>query len=101
MARVLVIEDHPANRRLMQVILRGAGCEVLCAQDALEGLAMAEAHQPVALMDIQLPGLDGLAATRRLRNNPRTRAIAVIVVTAHATAADEAQARQAGCDAYL
>ena len=76
MARVLIIEDHPANMKLATFLLKNAGHEVLAAVDAETGLTMARSEQPdLILMDIQLPGMDGLAATSILKKDPSTAAI--------------------------
>ncbi|MCA9563738.1 MAG: response regulator [Myxococcales bacterium] len=101
MSRVLLIEDNPANRRLLGDHLRRVGYEVIEAEDADSGLAIAF-NDPVDLvvMDIQLPGTDGLTATRLLRANATTKAIPIIAVTAHAMRGDEARILEAGCNAY-
>lgn len=102
MATVLLIEDHPANRKLARLILENAGHRVECSENAVDGLRLAEASQPdVILMDIQLPVLDGLEATRRLKSNPATSGIPVIALTAFAMRSDEQKMRSAGCDGYL
>jgi len=102
MARVLIIEDHPANMKLATFLLKNAGHEVLAAVDAETGLTMARAEQPdLILMDIQLPGMDGLEATRQLKQDASTRAIPVIALTALAMKGDEERIRAAGCDGYI
>ena len=102
MAKVLVIEDNAANLKLAEFVLAQAGHEVLKAVDAIAGLALArEAHPDLVLMDIQLPGMDGLEATRALKRDPATAAIRVIALTAHAMKGDEEKFRAAGCDGYL
>ncbi len=102
MARVLVIEDNPANMKLSGLLLRNAGHDVLCAVDAESGLALARAALPdLVLMDIQLPGMDGLAATALLKADPRTAGIPVIALTAMAMKADQERSEVAGCDAYI
>lgn len=102
MARVLIIEDNAANMRLACLLLVNAGHEPLCAVDAEAGLAMAHAEQPaLILMDIQLPGMDGLAATALLKQDPATAAIPVIALTAMAMKVDREKTRAAGCDAYI
>jgi len=102
MARILVIEDNPANMKLACVLLRNVGHEVLCATDAETGLTLARSQQPaLILMDIQLPGMDGLAATALLKNDAGTRSIPVIAVTALAMKADRVKSQVAGCDAYI
>jgi len=102
MARVLVIEDTPANMKLACLLLRNAGHAVLCAVDAEAGLALARAELPeLILMDMQLPGMDGLAATSLLKKDPATAAIPVIALTAMAMKEDQERTRVAGCDAYI
>ncbi len=101
-ARILVVEDQEDNRRIMNDLLSGAGYDVIEAVTGDEGVAMAESHKPdLILMDIQLPGLDGLEATRRIKANPALRHIPVIAITSYALSGDEAKALEAGCDAYL
>ena len=102
MAKVLVIEDNPANMKLASLLLRNAGHAVLCAVDAETGLTMARAcHPDLILMDIQLPGMDGLAATALLKQDPATIAIPVIALTAMAMKEDQEKTKVAGCDAYI
>ena len=102
MARVLIIEDNPANMKLASLLLRNAGHTVLCAADAEAGLTLARADQPdLILMDIQLPDMDGLAATALLKQDPATAAIPVIALTALAMKADREKSQLAGCDAYI
>ena len=102
MARVLIIEDNPTNMTLAVFLLRSAGHSVLSAIDAEAGLAMARDERPdLILMDIQLPGMDGLEATRLLKHDEATRAIPVIALTALAMKGDEERIRAAGCDGYI
>ena len=102
MARLLVVEDNAANMKLTCLLLRNAGHTVLCADDAETGLTLARAEQPdLILMDIQLPGMDGLAATALLKQDPVTAAIPVIALTAMAMKADREKTRVAGCDGYI
>ena len=102
MARILIVEDNPANMKLASLLLLKAGHTVLCAVDAETGLTLARANQPdLILMDIQLPGMDGLAATALLKQDPATAAIPVIALTAMAMKADREKTRAAGCDAYI
>ena len=102
MANILVIEDNPANMKLACLLLRNAGHEVLCAVDAETGLTMARDERPeLILMDIQLPGMDGLAATALLKRDPLTAHIPVIALTAMAMKEDREKTRLAGCDAYI
>lgn len=102
MARILIIEDNAANMKLASLLLRNAGHMVLCAVDAETGLTMARADQPdLILMDIQLPGMDGLTATALLKRDPATVSIPVIALTAMAMKEDQEKTRVAGCDAYI
>ena len=102
MAKVLVIEDNPVNMKLAVTLLESAGHSVLGAVDAETGLTLARAEQPaLILMDIQLPGMDGLEATTLLKHDAATSAIPVIALTALAMKGDEERIRAAGCDAYI
>jgi len=100
--RILVIEDHEDNRRIVRDLLTPAGYELIEAVTGEDGVAMAETHRPdLILMDIQLPGLDGYEATRRIKANPALRQIPIIAVTSYALSGDDVKAREAGCDAYV
>ena len=102
MARVLVIEDNPTNLKLATFLLQSAGHTVLSAADAEAGLMLARGEQPnLILMDIQLPGMDGLEATALLKQDNTTCAIPVIALTALAMKGDEERIRAAGCDGYI
>jgi two-component system cell cycle response regulator DivK len=102
MARILVVEDNPTNMKLAVMLLGRAGYTVISAMDAEAGLTLARAEQPdLILMDIQLPGMDGLAATALLKADEATRAIPVIALTALAMKGDEERIRAAGCDGYI
>ena len=102
MAKILIVEDNPANLKLASLLLLRVGHEVLTARDAETGMALALAELPaLILMDIQLPGMDGLAATRELKQNPASSGILIIALTALAMKDDEAKALAAGCDAYI
>jgi two-component system cell cycle response regulator DivK len=102
MARVLVIEDNPANMTLAVFLLESAGYAVLSATDAEAGLSLARETQPdLILMDVQLPRMDGLAATAMLKRAEATRHIPVIALTALAMKGDEERIRAAGCDGYI
>ena len=102
MAKVLVVEDNAANMALATFLLQSAGHTVLSARDAEAGLTLARAEQPdLILMDIQLPGIDGLAATMLLKSDDLTRCIPVIALTALAMKGDEERIRAAGCDGYI
>jgi two-component system, cell cycle response regulator DivK len=100
--RILVIEDHEDNRRILRDLLTSAGYEPIEAVTGEEGVSLAEIHRPdLILMDIQLPGLDGYEATRRIKANPALRRIPVIAVTSYALSGDEVKAKEAGCDDYV
>ena len=102
MAKVLVVEDNAANMTLAVFLLQSAGHTVLSATDAEAGLTLARDEQPdLILMDIQLPGMDGLEATGLLKRDAATRAIPVIALTALAMKGDEQRIRAAGCDGYI
>ena len=102
MARVLVIEDNAANMKLACLLLRSAGHAVVCAVDAETGVALARTALPeLILMDLQLPGMDGFAATALLKQDPTTSAIPVIALTAMAMKMDREKSQLAGCDAYI
>ena len=101
-AKVLIVEDNPANMTLAVFLLNTAGHTVLSATTAEVGLTMARERQPdLILMDIQLPGMDGLAATALLKGSAATRNIPVIALTALAMKGDEERIRSAGCDGYI
>ena len=102
MARVLIVEDNPANMTLATFLVKSAGHEVVSATDAEAGLTLARSERPdLILMDIQLPGMDGLEATVQLKRDDATRAIPVIALTALAMKGDEERIRAAGCDGYI
>jgi two-component system cell cycle response regulator DivK len=102
MACVLIVEDNPTNMALAVFLLESAGHTVLSATDAEAGLMLARAEQPkLILMDIQLPGMDGLEATALLKSDDSTRGIPVIALTALAMKGDEERIRAAGCDDYI
>jgi len=102
MTTILIVEDNPANMKLAVFVLEQAGYRVLSAADAELGLTLArEQHPDLIMMDIQLPGMDGLAATALLKQDEATRKIPVIALTALAMKGDEARIREAGCDAYI
>lgn len=99
---ILIVDDNESNLRLMQAILDAEGYPVKSAMDAEEALALLQSWQPaLILMDIQLPGIDGLELTRRLRRDPRHSGIVILALTACAMKGDEDKARDAGCDGYI
>jgi two-component system cell cycle response regulator DivK len=102
MATVLIVEDNPANMKLSSLLVRNAGHAVLCAVDAETGLTLARSEDPdLILMDVQLPGMDGLTATALLKDDPATATIPVIALSALAMKSDQEKSRAAGCDAYI
>jgi two-component system cell cycle response regulator DivK len=102
MAKVLIVEDNVANMKLATFLLQSAGHTVLGATDAEAGLMLARGEQPnLILMDIHLPGMDGLEATALLKQDTATHSIPVIALTALAMKGDEERIRAAGCDGYI
>jgi two-component system cell cycle response regulator DivK len=100
--RILMIEDHEDNRRILRDLLTSKGYEVIEAENGIDGVCAAETCRPdLILMDIQLPGIDGYEATRRIKANSETRKIPVIAVTSYALSGDDVKAFEAGCDAYV
>lgn len=100
--RVLIVDDNVQNLKLARVVLSTSGFEVATAGDAEEALVVLETFAPhLILMDIQLPGMDGLELTRRLKAEPARKHIVIIALTAFAMKGDEEKARAAGCDGYI
>ena len=99
---VLVVDDTPANQKLLQVLLTGEGYDVRLAGAADEALSILQAFRPrMILMDVLLPGMDGLELTRRLRADARTRDVVILGLTACAMPGDAEKVLAAGCDGYL
>jgi two-component system, cell cycle response regulator DivK len=99
---ILIVDDNPTNLKLARVLLAAEGYEVRVAVDAEEALALLDGFHPrLILMDLQLPGMDGLTLTRRLKEDPATRDVAILALTAYAMKGDEEKARLAGCDGYI
>ena len=102
MAKILIVENNRDNMELAVFLLKSAGHTVLSAIDAEAGLTLARDELPnLILMDIQLPGMDGLEATALLKRDDATRAIPVIALSALAMKGDEERIRAAGCDGYI
>ncbi len=102
MSKILIVDDNPTNLTLVTFLVKSFGYQVETAIDADTTLAAIHASQPDAiLMDIQLPGIDGLELTRRLKAEPSTRSVAVIALTAYAMKGDREKAFAAGCDEYM
>lgn len=100
--RVLIIDDNPLNVTLAQVVLSADGFEVESAADAHQAMQQINAFRPVLiLMDIQLPGVDGLELTRQIKAEATTAHIVIVAFTAFAMRGDEEKMRTAGCDGYL
>ena len=98
---ILIVEDHALNRKLVRDVLRAKGYATVETETAEEGLVLAQQHKPaLILMDIQLPGINGIEALERLRADPLTRAIPVIAVTASAMTHNRQQILAAGFDGY-
>jgi CheY-like chemotaxis protein len=99
---VLIVDDNPQNLKLAKVILAAEGYEVETAIDAEEALRILDSFTPrLILMDLQLPRMDGLELTRRLKADPARREIIVIALTAYAMKGDDQKAFAAGCDGYI
>src|SRR4026208_30063 len=100
--RILVIEDHEENRRLLRAVLTGLGSELVEAFTGEDGVVAAENERPdLILMDIQLPGIDGYETTRRIKAKQALNHIPVIAVTSYALSGDDVKAFAAGCDSYV
>jgi two-component system cell cycle response regulator DivK len=98
---MLIIDDNPQNLKLARVLFTSKGYDVRTAEDAEQALLLLESFHPaVILMDLQLPGMDGLELTRKLKSDPRTSRIVIIALTAYAMKGDAARAYEAGCDGY-
>lgn len=101
-AVILVVDDNPTNLKLASAVLQVEGHTVVPASDAEEAQALLARKVPdLILMDIALPGMDGLELTRRLKADPRLRNVPVIALTAFAMKGDDQKAREAGCDGYI
>lgn len=99
---ILIVEDDPQNLKLARVLLSSEGYDARTAIDAEQALKLLEQIEPrLILMDIQLPGMDGLELTRRLKAKPETKQIVIIAITAFTLAQHEQKAREAGCDGYI
>jgi len=101
MTKILLVEDNEMNRDMLSRRLERKGFEVIIAVDGLEGVNMARTESPhLILMDMSLPVMDGWEAVRKLKDNPETRAIPVLGLSAHAMTPDRDRAINAGCDDY-
>lgn len=101
-ARVLVVDDNPTNLKLVSDLLEFEGYQILKASDAEEAQEVLKHSLPdLILMDIALPGMDGLTLTRKLKADNRSRHVLIVALTAYAMKGDDAKAREAGCDGYI
>jgi CheY-like chemotaxis protein len=99
---ILVIEDNKLNMKLMRGIFQLGNYQIIEAFDAETGIRLAREHRPfLILMDIQLPGMDGLAATQIIKSNPELKDIPVVALTGFAMQGDEEKALASGCDGYI
>jgi len=99
---LLIVDDNPQNLKLARLLLSAEGYDARTAVDAEHALAVLTEFTPkLILMDIQLPGMDGLELTRRLKAKPETQKIVIVALTAYAMKGDEEKARAAGCDGYI
>jgi CheY-like chemotaxis protein len=99
---ILIVDDNAVNLKLARVVLEAAGYDVRTAIDAGATLRLLDGWRPqLVLMDIQLPDMDGLTLTRRLKQDERYRGIRIVALTAYAMKGDEAKALAAGCDGYI
>ena len=100
--RILVVEDNDRNRRLLKILLESRGYEVIEAVTGEEAMKYLKDHKPgLILMDIQLPNVDGLEMTRKIKSNPKTADIPIVAVTAYAMKVDRERILEAGCDGYI
>jgi CheY-like chemotaxis protein len=101
-ALILVVEDNPSNQLLASSVLELAGYEVELADSSVQALERVGAHVPdLILMDVQLPGMDGLSFTKFLKSAPATAGIPIVALTAHAMSGDREEALKAGCVGYI
>jgi CheY-like chemotaxis protein len=99
---ILIVDDNPVNMKLIRILLTGEGYDTRTAADAQEALNVLQEFSPrLILMDIQLPGMDGLELTRHLKADPATRDIKILGLTAYAMKGDEEKILAAGCDGYI
>lgn len=99
---ILIVDDNATNQKLVRVLLEAEGCVIRTASNANDALQVLRTFRPaLILMDIQLPGMDGLTFTRQLKLDPQTTAIPVVALTAYAMKGDEEKALEAGCQGYI
>jgi two-component system cell cycle response regulator DivK len=100
--RILVVEDHEDNRRILRDLLTSVGFQLIEAENGPDGVQMAKVHHPdLILMDLQLPGIDGYEAARQIKAEPQLSSVPIIAVTSYALSGDEERAYAAGCSAYI
>lgn len=100
--QILIVDDNPDNVDLARIVLEAEGCQLRVAEDASHALDVLKTFHPqLILMDVQLPGMDGLELTRRLRAEPMFQDVVIVALTAYAMRSDEESARAAGCDGYI
>jgi CheY-like chemotaxis protein len=100
--KILIVDDNPTNLKLARVLLASEHYDVRTAQDADDAIAvLREFHPRLILMDVQLPGMDGLELTSQLKADPATRDILIVAMTAYAMKGDDKRALAAGCDGYV
>jgi CheY-like chemotaxis protein len=102
-ARVLVVEDNDMNMQLVEYLLEEGGYQIVKAASGEDALSIARSGDPVdlILMDIHLPGIDGLSVVREMKTDDRTKAIPILALTAHAMRGDRDRFLEAGCDGYI
>ena len=102
MKKILIVEDNPMNRTLIQAVLKPEGYEFVVAEDGQAGVDLAVREKPdLILMDVMLPIMNGYNATRKIKMNPNTRHIPVLAITANAMPRERDRALDAGCDGYI
>ena len=100
--RILLVEDNQSNRQLARMVLNGSGFDVYVASDGAEGLQKARSTlYDLVLMDVELPGMDGLTVTPTLKSDPKTADVPIVALTANAMKGDEQEALAAGCSGYI
>ena len=100
--RILLVEDNVVNRRMAEFLLKSRGLVVIEAVTGAQAIELARAERPdLIIMDLQLAGMDGFAATRAIKADPATRHIPVVAMTAYAMSGDRERALEAGCDGYI
>ena len=100
--KILLVEDNPVNRRLAEFLLKSQGYQVRAATNAQEAFDNIKSERPdLILMDVQLPGMDGLEATKKIKEEPASRDIPVVAVTSYAMKGDREKALAAGCSGYI